>query len=560
MFSTTVVRLGLVLVAAGAAAQGVAQDPDSNLNPSVAPVATSAGGSSDLLAAAARGDAAALATALGAGVDVDAAAADGSTALHLAVRAGGTEAVSALLAGSADASARTRNGITPLSLAALGGHTAIIELLLAAGAPVDELSGEGQTPLMLAALNGQPAAIEALLDAGADIDAREPWRGQTALMWAAGEGNSDAVTQLLEAGAQIESVSAGGFTPLLFAVRNARLDALEVLLAAGANPDAIAPDGTSALNMAVVNAYYELASVLLDNGADPNLPDPRGSPLHTLAWLRKPGATGNAAVGAEADAPPRPVGRVTSIELARQLLAAGAAPDVRIDWSERPFNKLGGTARNPPGLTLGRHLLSFNGATAFYIAAKNGDIELMRVLVEGGADPTIPTRFGITPLMVAAGLDTWEGETPGPHTGTSEAERLEAVRYAHELGNDINARADFGDYPMLGEPAYTLLYYPHNLDDLIHLGVGDPRWDDSTALHGSIITNQPSITRYLIENGADVDAKNALGWTALMMARGVFLANAEREFPGAEAEILAALAALDRDTAAASSDTADRAQ
>jgi ankyrin repeat protein len=293
--------------------------------------------------------------------------------------------------------------------------------------------------------------------------------------------------------------------------------------------------------MAVVNAFYDAASLLLDHGADPNLPDPRGSPLHTLAWLRKPGATGQAAVGAEAEAPPRPTGRVTSLELAEQLLAAGANPNTRIDWQERPFDEGGGTAANPPNIKLGRHLLTYVGATAFYIAAKNGDAPLMRILAAHGADATMPNRFGITPLMVAAGLDTWEGETPGPHVGVTEAERLEAVKLAVELGNDVNARADFGDYPMVGEPAYTLLYYPLNIEDLIHLGVGDPRWDDSTALHGSIIANQPSITQYLIDLGADVDARNALGWTPLMMSRGVFLANAEREFPAAEAILLRAM-------------------
>ncbi|MDX1563193.1 MAG: ankyrin repeat domain-containing protein, partial [Gammaproteobacteria bacterium] len=184
----------------------------------------------------------------------------------------------------------------------------------------------------------------------------------------------------------------------------------------------------------------------------------------------------------------------------------------------------------------------YNGASAFYIAAKNGDAPYMRLLAAHGADPTLPNRFGITPLMVAAGLDTWEGETPGPHTGVSEAERLEAVKLAVELGNDVNARADFGDYPMDGTPEYTLLYYPHNLeDDLVDLGVGDPRWDDSTALHGSIISHQASITRYLLEQGADPKAENALGWTPLMMTRGVFLANAARVFPEAEAVLLEAL-------------------
>ena len=223
---------------------------------------------------------------------------------------------------------------------------------------------------------------------------------------------------------------------------------------------------------------------------------------------------------------------------------------MRVDWQEIKFEALGGTTRNPPGLLLGRHLLTYNGATAFYVAAKNGDHEYMRLLAAGGADPSITNRFGITPLMVAAGLDTWEGETPGPHTGVPEAERLEAVKVAVELGNDINAAADFGDFPMIGDPEYTLLYYPHNLKELVDLGVGDPRWSGSTALHGSIISNQPSIVQYLVDHGADIDAKTATGWTALMMTRGVFLANTGRLFPAAEAILLKALAERDARTAA----------
>jgi ankyrin repeat protein len=395
---------------------------------------------------------------------------------------------------------------------------------------------------MLAARNGRGAAVDLLLERGADANASEPFRGQTALMWAAGGGNADAVRALLEHGAQIEARSRTGFTALLFAVRNAQLDALHVLLERGADVNVVAPDGTSALGMAVVNAYYEVAAVLLEHGADPNLPDPRGSALHTLAWLRKPGASGNAAVGGEAEGVPLPLGRVTSLELAQKLLEHGANPNVRIAWDEYRFPKEGGTARNPPDIELGRHLLTYVGATPFYVAAKNGDAPLMRILAAAGADPTLPNKFGVTPLMVAAGLDYWEGETPGPHTGVSEQERLEAVKLAVELGNDVNARADFGDYPMTGEPEHTLLYYPHNIDELLDLGVGDPRWDGCTALHGSIIANQPSITEYLIDQGADIEARNDLGWTPLMMARGVFLANASREFPGSEAVLLAALA------------------
>lgn len=499
------------------------------------------GDSPTIWQAAESGNVSAVAALLRSGTSVDSRGPDGATALHYAAESGNVELASLLLEADADVTTATRNRVTPLALAAINGHAAIIEQLLAHGADANELSGEGESALMLAALNGRVEAVRALLAHGADPNVVEPYKGQTALMWAAGDGNADAVRLLLEAGAALDARSTAGFTALLFAVREARLEALEVLIEAGADVDALAPDGTSALNVAIVNGYYEVASVLLDHGASPNLPDARGSPLHTIAWLRYPGATGNAAVGAEADAPVRPIGRVTSIELVRKLLAKGADPNARIDWAESRFSKIAGTARNPPGLTLGRHLITFNGATPFYVAAKNGDPELMRVLYEGGADPTLPNRVGVTPLMVAAGLDTWEGETPGPHTGVPESQRLEAVKLAVELGNDVNAAADFGDFRMEGTTEYTLLYYPHNLDELSGLGVGDPRWDDSTALHGSIISGQPSITAYLLEQGADPAAKNALGWTPLAMSRGVFLANASREFPEAEALLVAAL-------------------
>jgi ankyrin repeat protein len=498
------------------------------------------------LIAAVRGqDLARVDSLLAEATDVEVAAADGSTPLLVAVELENVALAERLVKAGADVTAGNTHRVTPLALAARAGHAELIDLLLAHGASIEERSGEGQTALMLAARNGRLEAVELLLARGADVDAIEPFRGQTALMWAAGAGNAEAARALLARDADVDARSLAGFTALLFAVRNAELEALRVLIEHGADVDAVAPDGTSALGMAVVNAYYEVASVLLEHGANPNAPDPRGSALHTLAWLRKPGATGNAAVGGEAEAAPVPVGRVTSLALAEQLLVHGANPNVRVAWEEFRFSPVGGLARNPPDLVLGRHLLTYVGATPFYIAAKNGDVQLMRVLAAGGADATLPNRIGVTPLMVASGLDYWEGETPGPHVGVSEAERLEAVKLAVELGNDVNARADFGDFPMTGEPAHTLLYYPHNMDELVNLGVGDPRWDGCTALHGSVIANQPSITRYLIEQGAEVEARNDLGWTPLMMSRGVFLANASREFPAIEAVLLEALGGAD---------------
>jgi ankyrin repeat protein len=497
---------------------------------------------SRLIDAVKRQDAAAVRSLLASRVDLKATDADGSTALHWAAQRNNLPLVDMLLAAGGDAKAATRYHVTPLYFACLNGNTAIVERLLKAGADPNGTSHEGQTMLMTAALSGRAETVRLLLTRGATVNAKEPYKGQTALMWAASEGNTDAAAVLLEAGADVHAKAKGGFTPFLFAVRNAHQQTADLLLTHGANVNDAAKDGTSALGMAVVNAYFELGSMLLDRGANPNLPDPRGSPLHTIAWLRKPGSDGAAGVGNTPQGPPPPTGRVTALELAKKLLGKGANPNVRIAWQEPTFGKEGGTARNPPDIRLGRHLLSFIGATPFYIAAKNGDTELMRVLADGGADPKTPTKAGITPLMVASGLDYWEGESPGPFTGVSEAERLEAVKLAIALGNDINAHANFGDYRMDGEVDYTLLYYPHNIDELLKLGVGDPRWSGSTALIGAVVSGQPSIVQYLIDRGAQVDAKTALGWTPLRVAEGVFFANAKKEFPAAAAILRKVLA------------------
>jgi len=474
-------------------------------------------------------------------VDLNLTEADGFTALHWATQRNDLQLVDLLVSAGANAKASSRYNITPLYLAALNGNAAIMERLLNAGADPNAIAEEGQTMLMTAALSGKADAVRLLLTRGATVDTKEPYRGQTALMWAAADGNTAAVDVLLEAGADLKLKSNGGLTPLLFAVRNAHIETTVALLKRGASVNDVAPDGSSALSIASVNAFFELASVLLDHGANPNLPDPRGSPLHTVAWLRKPGADGAAGVGNTPVGTPQQTGTVTAIELARQLLAHGANPNTRVEWNEPRFGKEGGTARNPPNIRLGRHLLSYRGATPFYVAAKNGDIELMRLLVEFKADPAIATLTGITPLMVAAGLDTWEGETPGPFTGVPEAERLEAVKFAVSLGADVNARANFGDYPMDGDVAYTLLYYPHNIDTLVDLGVGDPRWNGSTPLIGAIMSNQPSIVQYLVDQGADVRTKTTLGWTPLNVADGVFCCNAKKEFPAAAAIIRKAM-------------------
>ena len=487
-----------------------------------------------LIEAARSSDAKTVRTLIAQRAPVGAVDADGSTALHYAVRTGNLEIAAMLIAGGADVKAATRYNINPLAIACANGNAPMIELLLKAGADPNSSSEEGQTALMTAALSGKVDAIKALLAHGAKVNVQEPVKGQAALMWAASEGNTAAVETLIEFGASVKAKSKSGFTPLLFAVRNGHKGTVEMLLAHGANANDVAPDGTSALNVAVVNACFEVASVLLDHGADPNAPDARGSALHTLSWLRKPGSDGGNGLGKRSWSPPLPTGNMSALELAQALLEHGANPNIRINIKERVFDE-GGTSRNPPLIHLGRHYVTFSGATPLYLAARNGDAPYMRLLVAHGADPKMPNVLGITPLIAAAGLDYWEGESAGPFTGVTEQERLEAVKLAIELGNDINTAAVFGDYKMEGTPEYMLLYYPLNMSVLASTVPGDPRWSGSTALHGAVVSGQTSIVQYLVDHGAKLDAKTKTGWTPLMMAGGVFFANAKKEFPAAAA-------------------------
>ncbi len=84
---------------------------------------------------------------------------------------------------------------------------------------------------------------------------------------------------------------------------------------------------------------------------------------------------------------------------------------------------------------------------------------------------------------------------------------------------------------MEGDGQYLLLNYPLNINNMPPNALGDVRWSLATALHGAVVSGQINIVKYLIDHGAQVDAKNRLGWTPLMLANGVFVSNTKKEFP-----------------------------
>jgi ankyrin repeat protein len=460
--------------------------------------------------------------------DVNAPELDGTTALHWAARRDHVEIADLLLEAGARVEAANRYGVTPLSLACLNGSAAMIDRLLKAGANANTPLPEGETPLMTAARSGVAGAVEALLAHGADVNAREGWRGQTALMWAAAEGHGAAARKLIEAGADVSARSTAGFSPLLFAVREGRIDATRVLLDAGADANDATRDGNSALILAIINAYVELAAVLLDHGAEPNVADVRGSALHAVAWLRRPGWP----LGA---APRIPTSDSVSLDLARKLLAHGANPNVRVAWKEtkRGGFDLGMVVNNPPNIAVGRNYITLVGATPFYLAAKHSDVELMRLLAAQGADPLIPTVQGVTPLMAAAGIGFWQGESPGPNNGVPEGDTLEAVKLAWELSGDvdIHATAHFNNTRIEGEGIALLQRLPLNVHEFDENAPGDMRWGGSMAIHGAAVRGVNAVVQFLVDKGADLNARNALGWTPLMIAEGMYIGQTEKEQP-----------------------------
>lgn len=445
----------------------------------LAPAVVAAASDRPLVDAVRTGDVVAVRALLERGARVGTPEPDGTTALHWAAHREQVEIAGLLLAAGAAVDAANRYGVTPLALASVNGDAAMIARLLAAGADPNLPNPEGETPLMTAARTGNADALDVLLAAGAEVDAVEAWRGQTALTWAAAQNQTAAVEALLAAGADPNARSARGFTPLLFAAREGHVDVLDALVRAGADVDDTLPaSGMSALVLAVYNAQYDFAQALLDLGADPDAAGNGWTALHQTVWTRRPNLGRNPPF-------PVPLGALDAFDLVRALAAAGADLDARQTKEPRDGN---------------RNLLDRIGSTPFLQAAKVADVEMMRLLVDLGADPSLATAEGVTPLMAAAGVGIWKiGENPG-----TNAEALAAVRLAWELGNDVNAVDANGD----------------------------------TALHGAVHRGAGAIVRFLVEKGADVDAVNGKGWSPLSVAQGVFYPNTFNRHPELAALLL----------------------
>lgn len=437
------------------------------------------------------GDAKAVRALVRQSTDVNAAETDGMTALHWAVQRRDLEMTDLLLDAGADFELANRTGAKPLYLAAINGDAAVIARLLDAGEdPNALLTTEGETVLMLVAYTGNAQAVKVLLDRGAEANTQQ-FRGQTALMWAAAEGHAEVVSLLLARGADPSLQSAastkperrppGGMTALLFAARQGKIDAVRALLDGGANIDQAGADSTSPLLIAVVNGHYDIASLLIERGANPNIADANGrTPLYAAIDLRN-------VQWSQAPAPELP--QATHLAMIEQLVAAGADPSIKI------AGKVGHRG------SFDMRWSDLKGGTAFSRAAWNGDIEVMRLLLEHGADPSVVTEKGETSLLLLAGA----GWPLGQGYIRSEQEITAALDLlVEELGMDVNAATTEGITPVIC----------------------------------AIFKGDNFVVQYLVDHGARLDVKDNAGRTVLTWAQGIAANEGQPPRPQPETEKL----------------------
>ena len=444
-----------------------------------------AGAESEAADAAQRKDMTAVRAMLARRANINVAQPDGTTALHWAVHWNDVETVRLLLRGGADPNVANRFGASPLSGAAATGNGAMIAALLEAGADAKALStADGETVLMTAARAGNVDAVRMLIDRGADVNARERYKGQTALMWAAAERHPPVVSLLLQRGADwrvrsfdretkppklsaassISPIPRGGFTALAFAAREGHIDTVKALLDGGVDINYGDVDNTTALVVAIMNKQYTLAKSLLDRGADPNVVDASGrTALYAIVDMRNEDWS---------TLPNRPLDDpLPSLEIVKAVLARTTSLDTPLT---RPLP-------GRSGMDAGDTTLN-QGTTALMRAARAGDAEVMRLLLEKGADPKRTTiKDGNNALLLAAGVGYRDKNTRG-----SEAGALEAVKVALAAGLDLRGTNSRGE----------------------------------GALHGAANRGADTIIQFLVDQGMDINALSKQGFTPLDIALG----------------------------------------
>ncbi|WP_420617191.1 ankyrin repeat domain-containing protein [Candidatus Palauibacter sp.] len=312
----------------------------------------------------------------------------------------------------------------------------------------------GLTALLHAAREGHAGTVRALLEGGADVNQVSGGDHTSPMLIAMINGHFDLAMELFEAGADPKVASAAGATPL-FAALNAHwapksrypqqhaygqqrlsyLDVMRRLLNAGVDPNArlekhlwwvsynfdllqIDLKGATPFWRAAYSLDVEAMKLLVEYGADPHLATIKVPPRRLPAWDREKrdlSGVPPVPVGGPAD---YPIHAATGIGYgqgfpsnAHRYVPDGWLPAVRFLVEE-----LGADVNQRDD----------EGYTPLHNAASRGDLEVIRFLVEHGADPTAVSRVGQTTADMANG--PYQRTQPFP----------EAVALLESLGSKNN--------------------------------------------------------------------------------------------------------------------------
>src|SRR5580658_4169649 len=377
-----------------------------------------------------------------AGANVSAANRSGATPMLLASINGNAAMIEKLIQAGADPNAAlTKTGDRALMMTARTGKTGAVAVLLDHGAQVNAKESWGDTTaLMWAVSEHHPAVVELLIDRGADVNARSKF-----VPSASGRGFEGTTPVAAKPGQPAEEFASGLLTPLMFAAREDDMESARLLVGAGADLNATGGDGKDALSLAAFSGSYDIASFLVDNHAKVNQADAQRftplfwtvdrrnmetapnfpwmvttDPLPLIKKLLDAGADPNALVNNTPRArmregSPRIVFATAimraafagDLELVKLLRAHGA--DYRIESKDRET-----TLEAACGLAF------INGYHRQKPPAER--LEVVKLLVDLGGDVNHADSYGITPLMAAANLGD-----------------INIVRYLIDKGADLNA-------------------------------------------------------------------------------------------------------------------------
>ena len=357
--------------------------------------------------AAQQGDAEAVRSLVSSGADVDAAQGDGMTGLHWAALHGDVDIARVLVEAGADLEPRTRLGDhSPLHVASKSGQGGLVDLLVRAGADPSARTTSGATPLHFAAASGSAEAVGALLRAGADPDAKEDGWDQTPLMFAAALGRTEAVEALLDAGADaratarvMDLVERDVMDRAAEQRRRREIAAIRSGEPVEASTPEAAPESRASRTDQALEAARE-ARELQQRTGEP-------IPLNFAGLVATHG--GLSAIHLAA--------REGHRETVMALLAGG----VDIDLPS-----------------------AADGTTPMLVAAINGYFDLVHDLLEMGADPTVASDAGATPLYAVLNMQ-WAPKARHPQPLAYEQQEigyLELMGELIEAGADVNARLE----------------------------------------------------------------------------------------------------------------------